>query len=300
MTAGKVTLPRRALSVTELKALQGGAEVELAGLCRDLQAVFRDGARAVHLQGLDPALLGEDGMASALLRIGGWLGSPSIQSPAGERVARVEHLHGDPQTRGTHSDGELRAHSDLHDILALASVRAAEQGGESFLIPAEMLHEYMRQTAPEHLPALYEGYYWGTNPVLRSDHPVSTQKVPVILSQSNRVHICCNPYFLRMGAKVRGEELPQPLAKALTALQDAAELVAQQSCFVLQPGEAIFWHNWSWLHGRRAFSGKTPRLLLRLWLRSDLAGPVDPLLAQRGEWIDEDHHLTAQLGLRAA
>lgn len=299
-TETPLALPERAVSAAEVQALADGSDTALEELRAAMVAQFSQGARAIRLRGLDPVRLGEDGMAAALLRIGRWLGEPSLQSPAGELVARVEQRADDPQARGTSSALELRAHTDLHDILALACVRPAAAGGESFLVSAADLHRRLLASAPQHLPALYAGWYFGTNPVLQSVHRVSPAKVPVFLRQAGTVQACCNPYFLRAAAAARGEPLPAELAEALDALQAAAEGVAADTQFLLDAGDALVWHNWSWLHGRRAFTGDRPRLLLRLWLRSGLCGPTDARLTERGAWIDEDHRLTAERGMRAA
>lgn len=259
---------------------------------------FTTGPRAVLLRGLD---VGDEAeLAATLLETGTWLGTPSLQSPGGELVAQVEHLPGDVQKRGTHSDSELVAHTDLHDILALACVRPAEQGGDSFLVSATELYERIAQ---EHLPALREGGPMGTNPVLRSLEPVSPGPVPVFLPEpvSTRMQCCANGYFLRTGAELTGRPLHASLVAALDALKAAALDLARERTFRLEPGDVLLWHNWSWLHGRTAFTDTRDqrRLLLRLWLRSDLI-PRDPRLADLARRIDADHELTRAKGLRAA
>lgn len=291
------------LGASDLAALAAGDETQLAGLRERLADIFSRGPRAAIVRGLDPAIMGEDGYASALLRIGSWLGTPSPQSPQCERVARVEHLPGDLQKRGTHSDGELVPHTDLHDVLALACVRAAADGGDSFLVPAGELHDRIVQHAPQHLAALHMGYFMGTNPVLQSAEPVSREPVPVFLPEPGlaRVQCCANGYFLRMAALSRGEDLPVALVEALDALKAVAGELARERSFRLAPGEILLWHNWSWLHGRTAFTDAPgqPRLLLRLWLRSDLIAR-DPRLADLARRIDADHQRTHEMGLRAA
>lgn len=299
-----MTLPARlTLRRDDIAALLDGREGDLTETRGALVDCFTAGPRAVLVRGLDPGAVGEETFAAALLRIGGWLGRPSPQSPRCEKVARVEHRPGDPQKRGTHSDSELAAHTDLHDVLALACVRAAAAGGESFLVPAGELFEHMARTAPQHLQVLREGYFMGTNPVLQSREPVSPGPVPVFLHEpdSARMQCCANGYFLRMGALARGAALPDPLVAALDALKSAAAELASERTFRLEPGEILLWHNWSWLHGRTAFADAPDqhRLLLRLWLRSDIV-PRDPRLADLARRIDADHHLTRELGLRAA
>ena len=292
-----------ALAPRDVVALRKGREAELADVRTALVDCFTTGPRAVLVRGLDPAALGEDAFADCVLRIGSWLGTPSPQSPQCERVARVEHVPDDAQRRGTHSDSELVAHTDLHDVLALACVRAAQQGGDSFLVSAGDLHDRLVRSAPHHLPALSQGGFMGTNPVLRSREPVSREPVPVFLPEpgATRMQCCANGYFLRMGAQARGQDLPEALVVALDALKAAAAELARSRAFRLEPGEILLWHNWSWLHGRTAFvdAPDQRRLLLRLWLRSAIV-PRDARLADLARRIDADHELTHQLGLRVA
>lgn len=291
----------RHLTAGEAAALAHGREGAPAGLREELRANFARGPGAVVLRGLDASALGEAAFAAIVANIGRWLGVASIQSPAGECIARVEAVPGEAQARGTHSDSELRAHTDLHDILALGCCRPAVAGGESFLISAPALYQAIRREAPQHLPALHEGYYWGTNPVLRSPRRVSTRKVPVFFPAAAGRGVQCawNGYFMRQAALTRGEEVPPALADALAVLTLVAERMAQEARFMARAGDIVFWHNWSWLHGRTAFvdSAAQRRLLFRLWLRSELPPRADPLLAERANFIDRDHALTRQEGM---
>lgn len=294
----------RELRRDEADALMRGDEAALGGLREDLLRVFRSGPRAVVVTGLDPDVLGEARFAQTLLQMGSWLGTPAIQSPAGETVARVERRAGDAQARGTHSDSELNAHTDLHDILALATIRTAQHGGDSFLISAADLYAAMQQTAPDMLEPLYEGYWFGSNPALHSDDPVSVGKVPVFVRCGQQVQCCFNRYFLGAAAQARGEALPHDLATAINALQRTATMLAGKALFKLERGDVVFWHNWSWLHGRTAFADgegdadRAGRLLLRLWLHSDLIKPLDPRLAERGKAIDRDHRRAMLEGMQ--
>jgi alpha-ketoglutarate-dependent taurine dioxygenase len=153
---------------------------------------------------------------------------------------------------------------------------------------------------PHHLPALREGYFFGTNPVLRSRAPVSASEVPVFAGDGDGVQCCFNPYFLQAAAQARGEALPPAFADAVTDLRALALELAMTAQFRLSPGDVVLWHNWSWLHGRTAFEDdpEQRRLLLRLWLRSDLCHPADIRFAERSVAIDDDHERTRREGMR--
>jgi hypothetical protein len=212
---------------------------------------------------------------------------------------RVERQTGNPEARGTLTDQELRPHTDMHDILALASVHIAREGGESMLVNVAELHSELAIRYRESLAPLQRGYWFGTNPMLGSADPLSKARVPLIDATCGRPMACYNGYFLRQALAQRGEELDPDLARAVEAMGEVAMELAMRDLFVLQPGEALFWHNWSWLHGRTAFHGAPGdpgRLLLRLWLRSTLADPVHPEFKARAEIIDRDHQRMMEKG----
>ena len=179
----------------------------------------------------------------------------------------------------------------MHDILALASLHAAYEGGESMLVDVAELHAELARRHPKALVPLQCGYWFGTNPILGSTDPLSKARVPLIDTAHGRPMACYNGYFLRQALAQRGEELEPDLAEALENMGEVAAELAARDLFVLRPGEVLFWHNWSWLHGRTSFHsppGMPSRLLLRLWLRSDLADPVHPEFKARAEIIDRD------------
>lgn len=286
--------PIRPLTTGEVQALLDGREDALADLRDDMTANFARGPGAILLRGLEPDMLDETGFAAAFARLGNWLGTLAIQSPQGERVARVEQRPDDPARRGTYSDAELRPHTDLHDILALACYRAAASGGESLLLSARDVCRAARQETPSLLPELTCPYHWGGNPALQSSGK-ARPKVPILLLPTDAEcgpQLAYNGYFLRRGALEQGEEPPP----AINAFDRLTARMAGQATFTLMPGDMLFWHNWSWLHGRTPFTDRAghSRLLFRLWIRSALPPRADPALLELGLRIDEDHRITRQ------
>lgn len=281
--------PIRPLTTGEVQALLDGRDDDLADLRDDMTANFARGPGAILLRGIDPDFFGEARFAGALARIGGWLGTLSIQSPGGERIARVERKADDPAARGTHSDAELRPHTDLHDILALACYRAAASGGESLLVSARDVYRAVLDEDPWLMPELVAPFRWGTNPALRSaERPRPC--VPVLFPPDAAcgAQVAYNGYFLRQGTAT--------LPAALARFEALVERLAARTPFELGPGDMLFWHNWGWLHGRMPFADRADhrRLLFRLWIRSALPPRADPVLLELGERIDEDHRITSQ------
>jgi len=100
---------------------------------------------------------------------------------------------------------------------------------------------------------------------------------------------------MHAAAKRLGMELPPALVAAMNWFDLQAMRADLGATFVLQPGEVLFWHNWTCLHARTAFrdSPGAKRLLLRLWLNVPDGRPVHPEIAERARRIDEDHFARA-------
>jgi hypothetical protein len=273
----------------------------LAPLIRELRHSVMHGAGATILTGLDADTLPAGALDRIFWGLGTRIGTASIQSPAGERIARVEQSDHNPEGRGTLTDAELRPHTDMHEVLALACIRDAVEGGESLLVSAAALHEAVGRRSPAALAALAQGYYAGINEAVGGARPVSAEKVPVFSTTGGKLSCCYNRFFMQSAARLRGEALPADLAAALAILDEEASRPGLGFRFRLRPGEMAFWHNWTCLHARAAFrdAGANRRLLLRLWLNVAAGRPVDPRVAARAAAMDADHR-AAQAGRRAA
>jgi hypothetical protein len=273
----------------------------LARLIREQRHAVMHGTGAIILTGLDPDALPPGALDRIFWGLGTRIGTASIQSPAGERIARVEQSDHNPEGRGTLTDAELRPHTDMHEVLALACVREAAEGGESMLVSAAALNEAVGRRSPAALAALEQGYYAGINEAVGGAAPVSAEKVPVFSTTGGRLSCCYNRFFLQSAATLRGEKLPADLEAALAILDEEASRPGLGYRFRLRPGDMAFWHNWTCLHARTAFrdGGVNRRLLLRLWLNAAPGRPVDPRVAARAPAMDADHQ-AAQARRQAA
>ena len=267
----------------------------LASLAAELRHAVTHGSGALILTGLDLASLPPDGYARIFRILGGVLGRASIQSPAAERIARVERSDDNPEGRGTLTDAELRPHTDLHEILALACVREAAEGGESMLVSAAALRDAVRRRSPQALASLERGYPHGINPAVGGAEPVTRQPVPIFSTAAGKLSCCYNRFFIESAARLRGEPLPADLTAAMVILDEEAARPGLGFRFRLRPGEMVFWHDWTCLHARTAFRdrGTRRRRLLRLWLNAHDPRPVDPRVAARAPTIDADHRAAA-------
>jgi hypothetical protein len=93
----------------------------------------------------------------------------------GDRVGLVQKEQNNPTGRGYLLDIELASHTDLHEVMALASVAPAAEGGLSGVVSGLAVHDEIAAAHPEHLAALYEGFYHTGAP----DQPLTARKVPV-------------------------------------------------------------------------------------------------------------------------
>jgi hypothetical protein len=224
--------------------------------------------------------------------LGTHLGRGVAQSAKGDKIGYVQKDDDNPTGRGYLGDQELRPHTDFHEIMALASVETAPVGGESGLVGSVALHNEMLSTRPDLLPALYEGFYHGYNPRAGTIGPkVSPHKVPIFCYVDGQVSCYYHTIFMRFAAEILGQPFPPELAEAMAYLNQIAVRPDIQARFVLEPGEMLFWHNWTNFHSRTAFqnSATQKRLLLRLWLNIENGRHVAPEIAERAKLIDRDH-----------
>jgi hypothetical protein len=177
--------------------------------------------------------------------------------------------------------------------MSLASVEKSASGGVSGLVSSIALHNEILATRPDLLPALYEGFYHGYNPRAGTVGPkVSSHKVPIFCYVDGQVSCYYHTIFMRFAAEILGQPFPPPdLAKAMGYLNELAVRPDIQANFMLEPGEMLFWHNWTNFHSRTAFADAPGRgrLLLRLWLNIENGRHVAPEIAERARLIDRDH-----------
>lgn len=261
-------------------------------LINDLMTAARfeimQGRGAVILSGLDMTRCSLEDYQRIYWGLGTHLGVGSIQSVRQDKIGFVEKLENNPEGRGYNLDIELRSHTDFHEILALASFRAAPRGGESGLVSSLAIHNAIRELRPDLLPVLYEGFY---HEMAGSRTGLSEEKVPIFCNVDGKVSCYFHPLFIWSAAKQMGVETPPELEEAIAVFTEQSKRPDLRLDFVLQPGEMMFWHNFMTLHSRRAFqdSRAQKRLLLRLWLNPENGRPMHPSFLERAAMMDELH-----------
>lgn len=260
-------------------------------LIEPLMSAVRDtlmnGRGAVILGGLDARRFSLEDFGRVYWGLGTYLGDGAPQSYRRDRIGYVQKEEDNPTGRGYLMDVELRPHTDFHEILSLASYRRAATGGASGLVSSLAIHNAILESHPEHLRALYEGFYceWG------GGKAVTDEKVPLFCYVDGKVSCYYHlPAFLH-GATVKGIAVPDNLRAAVAYFDSQADRADLRANFMLEPGEMVFWHNFTALHSRTAFQNtdQQKRLLLRLWINVANGRPMHPAYSERARLMDLDH-----------
>ncbi len=233
------------------------------------------------LRGLPVARWGEEISTRAFWAMANHLGTPLSQSASGERVFHVRD-HGyapdDPRYRGPASRARLSFHTDRCDVIAFCCLRAAETGGENYVVSSVALYEALRREQPGVLEVLCEPFPYVRHTV---DHGNALPfcELPVFSERDGQF----GAHFLRVliDRADRAPEAPSLTARqreALDALETLAEDPALHVRFRLGAGDILLLNNWITFHRRSAFTDQgapeTRRHLLRIWLSMANSRPI--------------------------
>ena len=259
------------------------ADPAIATLMEEARDRIEQGPGAVILSGLDPAAAGEGGSARAMVGLATHLGTLAPQSPRRDRIGYVRKEADNPDARGYQSDVELMPHTDFHEIVALAAISRAAEGGLSGLVSMAAIHDVLARENPEALELLAEGYpHDTTGEGLLSDGPM-----PVLTRSGGLVSGYAQGLFMFAAARTLGEAVPPRLIAAMKTYAEIARRPEVIVEFMLEPGEILLWHNFRVLHSRTAFRDDAAhrRLLLRLWINPERSLPVPAVyLSQRARF----------------
>lgn len=262
------------------------ATPEIEDLMRAVRYEIMEGKGAIILSGIDFARYSLDDFQKLYWAFGTYLGEAAPQSYRRDRIGIVQKEEDNPTGRGYLMDTELRPHTDFHEVLSLACVRKAETGGESGAVSSLAIHNALLEQAPELLAPLYEGFFHES-----ANGEVSATKVPVFGCIDGKVSCYYHMPFVHKAAKAMGVELPEDLQKAVQRMNALALDPELRADFMLQPGEMLFWHNFTALHSREAFNdtAENKRMLLRLWINVADGRPLPPEFHERAKYMDLAH-----------
>jgi len=259
----------------------------IATLMAEVHDRVQHGPGAVILSGLDPVALGEADFTRAVAGLAAHLGTLAPQSPKRDRIGYVRKEADNPDARGYQSDIELQPHTDFHEIVALASVSRAAEGGLSGLVSLAAIYDILAREDPEALALLEKGYPHDTT----GDGLLSDAPMPVLYRADGVVTGYAMGVFMYTAAATLGEEVPPLLTAAMkkfSAIARRPDVIVE---FMLQPGEIMFWHNFRVLHSRTNFRDDEShrRLILRLWINPEEHLPMPPVYLSQRERFDALH-----------
>jgi alpha-ketoglutarate-dependent taurine dioxygenase len=167
----------------------------------------------------------------------------------------------------------------MTEILAMLSLRAAREGGESVFASAMTMWDIVAAEHPEYLPVYLRGFpYHRRNEQADGVEAITPYNVPVFATKDG-VTSC---FYVRDIIDVAMRDL----GRGYTELERAAldffeEVFARDEVkleLIMRPGEAVFLNNHEVLHGRREFADhaekERKRLLFRLQLQATPTRPV--------------------------
>lgn len=222
--------------------------------------------------------LGESGLARVLVALLAAWGHPVVQNLAGDLLYEVRDRVGSAdQEHGSRGAGELLPHTDqaaaaperLPDLLVMAAVSRAAEGGATRLLSGHEAHNRLLDRRPAAVDVLSEPLWFARSADGTADDP--PVRAPVFAGRGRATRVRYNRFFLRLGTHDAGVAPTGDQRAALDELDavlDDGELVHET---VLEPGELLLVDNHVVLHDRTPFVDAPPnvRRLLRGWVRTD-------------------------------
>lgn len=155
------------------------------------------------------------------------------------------------------------------DYVVLLCLQQAAEGGLSRALSLASVHNILREAYPQHLPRLYQPFYFDRQKEHAPQEPRSRQ-YPVFRFDSH-LSVRCNPTLIRNGYYLAEEAIDEAGEAALTVLQ---EVLSDESLWWetrLEKGQVQILNNRDLAHTRTAFRDATDptlqRHLVRYWLR---------------------------------
>lgn len=265
------------------------------------------GLGVLYIKGLPMEAFSKDEASMVFWGLGMHFGKPWEQNKRGHLLGDVINEGksiNDTSARGYQTTATLDMHTDGADVVGLLCLKQAPQGGESQIVSALAVYNYLAKTQPEvlaHLLATEWCIDW------RDEEPPNDKpyhRAKVFETGKNGLVTCFSLVAYIFSAQRHRDkypEIPQLTAfdekvlKAFSAATENPELVFQ---YRLAAGDMTFLNNHFHLHGRSHFQDADDlaqrRHLRRLWLEFDSWTGIRPtamqniLLNARGHWAKED------------
>ncbi|MBL8379565.1 MAG: TauD/TfdA family dioxygenase [Burkholderiales bacterium] len=232
----------------------------------------KSGRGFVLLSGLPLEDLSLEEFTACVWAIGTRFGHALSQNAQGQLITSVIDASGEDATpRMYRSNLELRLHSDITAMIALACWQPAATGGLSYLASAGAIHNTILNTRAELLAPLYRGYhYHRLGEEAPGEEPTTPYRVPVFTLRSGQLSCRYQRAGIAGGHKARGVPLTDTDIAALDAFDAAARAPENRIEFGMQRGDMLIVNNYAVLHARTGFTQfpepERARRLVRLWL----------------------------------
>jgi alpha-ketoglutarate-dependent taurine dioxygenase len=255
-------------------AWKAGAKVLTVEVDSDLKNAYeevRAGKGIVLIRGL-PLDRGLEAFVEAVCEVGVHFGDRLSQNAQGELVGHVVDATAEDATpRMYRSNLELRPHSDITAMIALACWHKAQSGGASVVVSGVTVHDEMRRRAPELLEPLYRGYhYHRLGEEGPDEEPATPYRVPVFANRNGALSVRYQRAGIAAGHRERGVPLTERDIAAFDLFDEIAKAPENRLSFYLERGEMMVVNNYTVMHARTAFTNypepERQRRLVRLWL----------------------------------
>jgi hypothetical protein len=210
----------------------------------------------------------------AVWGLGLHLGTHVSQTVDGQYICDVmDTTKGEASPRQFKTNRELSLHTDpVSDMIGLACLSPARQGGITVLASATTIYNKMRERAPELLDELFHGFHVHRFGEGRpEDGEVTRYRVPMLALIDGKLDCRYVRSTIAAGHKSLGQPLSQKQVAALDLFDDIARDPLNHISFTLAEGDIVLVNNLCVLHARTSFEEHDDpsrhRHLLRLWLQ---------------------------------
>jgi Taurine catabolism dioxygenase TauD, TfdA family len=188
----------------------------------EIRHQVEDGRGFVAVRRLPVEDYSKDEIGMIFWGIGTHLGLGLSQSVLGDRLGHVKDFsREDPLARAYRNKQELSPHTDSCDLVGLACLRDAKQGGVSRLTSALTVHNVMLEEYPEALERLYRGYVFHRRGEEKpGDLPYTPYRVPVYSNTEEKVSARYARTYVEAGEAAAG----RPMGEAELAVLDRLEV----------------------------------------------------------------------------
>jgi|AGTN01.1.fsa_nt_gi Taurine catabolism dioxygenase TauD, TfdA family. len=194
--------------------------------------------------------------------LGTHMGNAVSQSVLGDRLGSIKNESDkDPDARAYRHKRELIMHTDASEIIGMLSLVKAMSGGYSQAASSLAVHNAIFEEKPEHLKALYEGFYYSRHgEQAPGESPNTPHKVPIFSQKDGKVSCRYLRAYMLSAARDMGVELPQSFLDALNYFDRTAARPDIMFEYMMEPGEMTFMNNYTipaLPHGLRGLPRRT-------------------------------------------